>query len=56
MTGKEKVELYSAKYFMLCGIGGILSCGLTHTAVTPIDVVKCNAQGDPLKFNKGYIS
>lgn len=49
----EKVELYSAKYFALCGLGGILSCGLTHTAVTPLDVVKCNAQADPAKFNKG---
>src|SRR5690242_16806922 len=24
--------------------GGILSCGLTHAAVTPLDVVKCNVQ------------
>jgi hypothetical protein len=24
--------------------GGILSCGLTHLAVTPLDLVKCNAQ------------
>jgi solute carrier family 25 phosphate transporter 3 len=49
----EKVEYGSNKYFLLCAYGGMLSCGLTHLAVTPIDVVKCNAQGDPAKFNKG---
>jgi solute carrier family 25 phosphate transporter 3 len=47
------VELYSPKYFALCGFGGILSCGLTHCAVTPIDLVKCNAQANPKTFNKG---
>jgi len=51
----EKVELYSKKYFVLCGFGGILSCGLTHTMVTPIDLVKCNSQADPKKFNRGMI-
>lgn len=34
------IELYSSEFFMYCGIGGILSCGLTHMAVTPLDVVK----------------
>ena len=33
-----------------CTLGGVLSCGLTHTAVTPLDVVKCNMQIDPLKY------
>jgi solute carrier family 25 phosphate transporter 3 len=28
---------------------------LTHCAVTPIDLVKCNAQADPQKFNRGMI-
>ncbi|ETO29591.1 mitochondrial phosphate carrier protein [Reticulomyxa filosa] len=35
--------------------GGVLSCGLTHFAMTPVDVVKCNAQADPAKFNKGML-
>jgi len=35
-------------------IGGILSCGATHTAVCPLDVVKCNMQTNPGKF-KGLI-
>jgi len=45
-----KVVLYSAEYYQLCGIGGILSCGITHTLVTPLDLVKCNAQANPKEF------
>ena len=30
----ESCEFGSGKYFMLCGLGGILSCGITHTMVT----------------------
>jgi len=51
----QPVKLYSKEYFGLCGIGGILSCGLTHTAMTPLDLVKCNAQANPNEF-KGPIS
>ena len=31
-------------YYGKCMIGGVLSCGLTHLAVTPMDVVKCRMQ------------
>ena len=44
------IELYSPKYFAACGVGGILSCGLTHAAMTPLDLVKCNAQANPQLF------
>lgn len=37
-------EFGSAKYYALCGFGGILSCGITHTAVVPLDLVKCRIQ------------
>lgn len=43
----------STSYFAVCGLAGIFSCGLTHTFVTPIDMVKCNKQNNPVKFNKG---
>ncbi|XP_013142468.1 PREDICTED: phosphate carrier protein, mitochondrial-like [Papilio polytes] len=43
-------EFGSAKYFALCGVGGLLSCGLTHTAVVPLDLVKCRLQVDPDKY------
>ncbi|KEF60062.1 uncharacterized protein A1O9_04912 [Exophiala aquamarina CBS 119918] len=41
------IELYSAKYYAACTVGGILACGATHTAVTPLDLVKCRRQVDP---------
>jgi len=47
---EKPIVLYSKEYFALCGIGGILSCGLTHTAVTPLDLVKCNVQANPAEF------
>jgi solute carrier family 25 phosphate transporter 3 len=36
-------------------LGGALSCGLTHTAVVPLDVVKCKMQVFPEKY-KGLVS
>ncbi|CAL9030703.1 unnamed protein product [Prunus brigantina] len=47
---REKVEMYSAEFYAACGVAGMLATGLTHTAVTPIDVVKCNMQIDPIKY------
>lgn len=41
------IELYSTKYFAACTIGGIIACGPTHSAVTPLDVVKCRRQVNP---------
>ncbi|KAI9120477.1 hypothetical protein K1719_007510 [Acacia pycnantha] len=45
-----KIEMYSPVYFVTCTVGGILSCGLTHMAATPLDLVKCNMQIDPTKY------
>ncbi|KAJ9300836.1 hypothetical protein DTO271G3_2000 [Paecilomyces variotii] len=42
-----KIEPYSSKYFASCALGGIIACGPTHTAVTPLDLVKCRRQVDP---------
>ncbi|KAL9275489.1 Mitochondrial phosphate carrier protein 3, mitochondrial-like protein [Drosera capensis] len=47
---KEKIQMFSPAYYTACTVGGILSCGLTHTAVTPLDLVKCNMQIDPAKY------
>ncbi|KAB5541918.1 hypothetical protein PHYPO_G00085500 [Pangasianodon hypophthalmus] len=43
-------EYGSYKYYALCGFGGVLSCGLTHTAVVPLDLVKCRIQVNPGKY------
>ena len=36
-------------------IAGVLSCGITHTVICPLDVVKCNMQTNPTKY-KGLVS
>ena len=41
---KSKIELYSEEFYKTCAIGGALACGLTHTFVTPLDLVKCRRQ------------
>ncbi|KAB0380753.1 hypothetical protein FD755_008537 [Muntiacus reevesi] len=46
---ESSCEYGSVKFYALCGFGGVLSCGLTHTAVVPLDLVKCRMQVDPQK-------
>ncbi|KAF5748666.1 mitochondrial phosphate carrier protein 3 mitochondrial [Tripterygium wilfordii] len=45
-----KIEMYSPAFYAACTIDGILSCGLTHMAVTPVDLFKCNMHIDPAKY------
>lgn len=40
----------SAEFYAKCALGGALSCGLTHTAVVPLDLVKCRIQVDAAKY------
>jgi len=40
----------SGKFYALCGLGGIISCGLTHTALVPLDLIKCRIQVNPTKY------
>jgi len=42
-----KSDKHDATYYGKCMIGGIFACGLTHLAVTPLDVVKCRKQVNP---------
>lgn len=46
---------HTTDFYLKCCMGGVLSCGLTHLAVTPLDVAKCNMQVDPVKY-KGLIN
>lgn len=46
------IELYSLKYYATCTLGGLMACGFTHAAVTPLDLVKCRRQVDS-KMYKG---
>jgi len=42
-----KSDVHDMSYYGKCMIGGILSCGLTHAAVCPLDIIKCRKQVDP---------
>ncbi|KAK6221136.1 Cu/Pi carrier [Pestalotiopsis sp. IQ-011] len=46
------IELYSGQYYAACVVGGLMACGFTHAAVTPLDLVKCRRQVDA-KLYKG---
>eukprot|EP01029_Cantina_marsupialis_P029517 TRINITY_DN781786_c0_g1_i1.p1 TRINITY_DN781786_c0_g1~~TRINITY_DN781786_c0_g1_i1.p1 ORF type:complete len:315 (+),score=65.83 TRINITY_DN781786_c0_g1_i1:45-989(+) len=50
MIAPSAQPVHDASYYAKCMLGGVLSCGLTHTAICPLDVVKCNMQTNP----KGY--
>lgn len=43
---KKTIELYSGQYYAACTFGGLMACGVTHTAVTPLDLVKVRRQVD----------
>jgi len=47
MGGVKGDDKHDSSYYFKCMIGGIFACGLTHAAVTPLDLVKCRKQIDP---------
>lgn len=53
VEGKGKMcEEFSPKYYGLCFLGGMLSSGPTHLAITPLDVLKVNMQVQGLTVQK----
>ncbi|OTB02300.1 hypothetical protein M426DRAFT_322726 [Hypoxylon sp. CI-4A] len=51
-SSSGKMELYTPTFYAAATFGGLLACGVTHTAVTPLDLVKCRRQVDS-KLYKG---
>ncbi|KAK2722373.1 hypothetical protein QYM36_002791 [Artemia franciscana] len=49
-AASSEVVFGSSKYYGLCAFGGLLSCGITHTLVVPLDLVKCRIQVNPEKY------
>lgn len=56
MLGTRSLQLFKAsdaqpkhdaRFYSCCFMGGILSCGTTHTAICPLDLVKCRRQTNP---------
>ena len=46
---------FGIKYYLSGALAGGICCGLTHGALTPVDVVKTRIQLDPAKYNQGFI-
>lgn len=42
----NKIKVNTTDYFLACGLGGIIACGPTHSALTPLDLVKVRRQVD----------
>jgi len=40
-------DVHDMSYYKKCMMGGILSCGITHAIVCPLDIVKCRMQAMP---------
>ena len=40
-------DVHDASYYVKCMGGGILSCGITHTVIVTMDLIKCRRQIDP---------
>lgn len=53
---ESRIAMFSPGYYAACTAGGILSCGLTHMAVTPLDLVKCNMQVEWIYFSLFFFS
>lgn len=46
---------YTVSDYSKFALAGAIGCGVTHGAMTPIDVVKTRIQLDPVTYNKGTI-
>jgi len=43
-------DVHDMSYFLKCVAGGAMACGLTHTLITPLDLVKCKRQVNPTLY------
>ncbi|XP_068646880.1 mitochondrial phosphate carrier protein 1, mitochondrial [Aristolochia californica] len=48
---EDGLRIFSPQYYTICTLGGMLSAGTTHLAITPLDVLKVNMQVNPTKYN-----
>lgn len=54
-TSSSNETKYDLLYYLKGALAGGICCGVTHGALTPVDVVKTRIQLDPVKYNKGLI-
>ncbi|KAI4835555.1 mitochondrial phosphate carrier protein [Plasmodium brasilianum] len=56
ITRIKHAHEHNLSYYAKCMFGGVLSCGLTHTVITPLDVTKCRIQSYPLIYKNLFQS
>ncbi|KAI5951215.1 MIR1 [Candida jiufengensis] len=54
-TTNYKLPEYTLKDYASFALAGAIGCGVTHGAMTPIDVVKTRIQLEPQVYNKGML-
>ena len=47
---------YDVMYYVKAALAGAICCGITHGALTPVDVIKTRIQLDSVKYNQGMIA
>eukprot|EP01067_Filipodium_phascolosomae_P008490 Filipodium_phascolosomae@DN722_c0_g1_i1.p1 len=50
LTRVKRSVPHDLSYYSKCLLGGVLSCGITHTAIVPVDIVKCRMQVFPKEY------
>lgn len=55
MSAPPKIPEFTVKDYASFALAGAMGCGLTHGAMTPIDVVKTRIQLEPSVYNRGMI-
>lgn len=55
MSAPPKIPEFTVKDYASFALAGAMGCGVTHGAMTPIDVVKTRIQLEPTVYNKGMI-
>jgi solute carrier family 25 phosphate transporter 3 len=54
--GHKEQGPFDLKYFLAGALSGGICCGITHGALTPVDVVKTRIQLDPKTYSGGMVS
>jgi len=54
-SAAEDFSKYDLSYYLKGALAGGICCGVTHGALTPVDVVKTRIQLDPITYNQGFI-
>lgn len=55
MAAKQELPTFTVGDYASFALAGAMGCGITHGAMTPIDVIKTRIQLEPTVYNKGLV-